>query len=248
MAEITLTRLDQDERHLDPVLVESLADLLFEIGNDRKVKLKHAEAVQWLEKAQEILSSCSLDALSSDAGELHIAIKHSLVQALASLPKGSGNKEAWNVLEDLDAACKERLPVQLLRLQILSTEPDVSYQEYCDILLRVVRTIHLTDANLRTILHHVHRLRSKKPNLAHVVLRAVLLERLTDAKQLPWVEKVLVTVIWNLTMSTEPGDELDCLSQLLISLEGNLEQPIGPSATHAAQMVRISFYRHFYLH
>ncbi len=62
------------DKHLDPNIAESFADLLFEIGKDQLENKQYELAVRWLERSYDVLLEQDLERLSSDAGELRISI------------------------------------------------------------------------------------------------------------------------------------------------------------------------------
>lgn len=232
-----LTKLNPTMDEVDPSLAESLADLFFEIGSDQWKKSLYTETVRWLEKAYDVLVAQSLEALSSDAGELQVSIMHLLVRALIKLP-GEGNwSKAWNLVGQLEIDSGNRLAVLLLKLDLYAINPSASAQDYCGVLQRISRTVHLTDSNLKTTIHHVHNLRLRDTRMAHVTLETLLLERLIDAGEPVWMERTLVTMIWNCTTSTELTDGLDLLRSVLDTLFANTGRAIQPSATHASQIV-----------
>lgn len=232
-----LTKLNPMMDEVDPSLAENLADLLFEIGSARWKKSLYAEAVQWLEKAYDVLVGQSLEALSSDAGELQVSVMHLLARALLKLP-GEGNwSKAWNIVGELEIDSGNKLAVLLLKLDLYAIDPSASAQDYCGVLQRISRTVHLTDSNLKTTIHHVHKLRLRDPRMAHAALETLLLERLIDAEEPAWMEKIVVTMIWNCTISTNLTDALDLLRNILDTLFANRGRAIHPPATHAAQIV-----------
>lgn len=234
-----LTKLNPIVDEVDPSFAEDLADLLFEIGSAQWKKLFYAEAVQWLEKAYDVLVGQSLEAFSSDAGELQVSIMHLLIRALIKLP-GEGNwGKAWNIVGKLEIDSGNRLAVLLLKLDLYAIDPSTSAQDYCVVLQRISHTVHLSDSNLKTTMHHVHELRLRDPRMAHATLETLILERLIDAEEPAWIEKTLVTMIWNCTTSTDLTDALDLLRNVLDTLFTNTGRAIRPSATHAAQIVCI---------
>ncbi|MCJ1388414.1 hypothetical protein MMC18_001261 [Xylographa bjoerkii] len=235
LAENWLVKLESDLADLDPVLTENLADLLFEIGKEQNEKTLYGISVQWLERAHDILRSKGLEELSNDAGDLRNAILHTMARALMKAPEDETKEKAWNIANDLDAGHSDKLAVLLLKLDILDTNAEVDPQYYCDHLLRIVRTIHVTDSTFRTTLHYVHKLKSRSSTLAHVVLEKFLLERLPGTEKPEWVEILLVTIIWNLTTSTDIEGDQNLLKQILDLLPGQFPNLIGASATHAAQ-------------
>lgn len=231
------TKLNPIADEVDPSLAENLADLLFEIGRAQWKNSLYTEAVQWLEKAYDILVGQSLEALSSDAGELQVSIMHLLVRALIKIP-GEGNwSKAWNLVGKLEIDSCNRLAVLILKLDLYAIDPSASAQDYYSVLQRISRSVHLTDSNLKTIIHHVHKLRLRDPRMAHATLETLLSERLIDAEEPAWMEKTLVAMIWNCTTSTEITDALDLLRNALDTLFANAGRAIQPSATHAAQIV-----------
>ena len=219
------------------MLTEKLADLLFEIGKERDSKAAYDTAVHWLERAHNVLRLRSDEELGSDAGDLQTSILHTMARALMQAPGDKIRERAWNIAHDLDTGPNDKLAVLLLKLDILDTNAEVDPQDYCDLLLRIIRSIHVTESTFRTTLHYIHKLRSRNSTLAHVVLEKFLLERLPGTEKPEWVERLLVTIIWNLTTSTSDESLRHSLKQVLDMLPGHFPNPIGASATHAAQTV-----------
>ena len=74
--------------------------------------------------------------------------------------------------------------------------------------------------------------------MAHRVLCTLLQERLLGTEETKWIEKALVTIIWNCTVSAEFLNVLTSLSDVFETLANGPAQGISPHATHAAQIVR----------
>ena len=235
-----LNKVNLDTDNLEPASAEEFADLFFEIGDSQTKRTQWAEAVHWLERGHNILLGQSQDLLSGDAGELRISIMHSMARALLNLDSDGSQEKAWNIVRELELDCGDRLVVLLLKLDISATDASHSAQDYCDILHKVVRTVHLTDTNIRTILHHVHKLRSRSPLMAHRVLLMLLTERLLGAEETKWIEKALITIIWNCTNMTDSLDVLTSLREVLDAVADGAARALSAPATHAAQIVRTS--------
>lgn len=235
-----LAKLTSALVELDPALAEELSDLLFEIGKDRVKKALWSDAILWLEKAHDTLACQSLEALSSDAGELRVSIMVRMARALINVEDGDTKARAWNVFRELDIECGDRLAVLLLKLELYAADSSSSAEEYRDVLQKIVRTTHLTDLNFKTVLHHVHRLRLWTPTMAHTVLACLLSERLLGADQSAWLEKTFVTVIWNCTTSAEFPDANSSLLHVFDVTAAASCVTLSNSATHAAQIVRNS--------
>ena len=232
-----LTKLGPRYSEFDPALAENLADLLLEIGKDQMEKLLYSDAITWLEKAYDILLGQTIEALSSNAKDLQISVMHRMVKALMGLRGEDSRAKAWNIVRNMETESGDKLAVLLLRLDLYTVDSTSSPQDFCDTLQKIVRTVHLTDSNLKTALHHVHNLRHRSPAMAHTVLASLLTERLVDAGEPKWLERVLVTTIWNITTSPDPVNELGLLGELLDTLGNKFNKVINPSATHAIQIV-----------
>ena len=227
--------------NLEPVLAERLADLMFEIGKDR-VKAKQEEAaLKWFEGALDTLEGRDLETLGHDAGELYISIMHGTVKALLQCPGEEYRAQAWNMAHKLNAQAGDTLAVLLLKLDLYASDSTSPTLDYHDSLQKIVHKVHLTEINLKTILHHVHKLRLLDSELATEVLVSLLLDRLLDADKPAWVERVLVTTFWNILTSANPAAHRSPLENVVGSLFRECTRAIGTSATHAIQIVGCLF-------
>ena len=233
-----LTKLGTGVKELAPSSTEQLADLFFEIGNDHGRKSLHSEAIRWLEKAYDVLASQNLGRLSSDAGELRLSIMHGMVKVLMNLSGAGSITKAWSIVGELEIESGDRLAVSLLKLDLIDIDQTSSSQEYCDVLRKIVRSVHLTDSNFKTMLHQVHKLRRRNAGMAHSLLSTLISERLLGAGETAWLEKALITVVWNCTTSTDLTNALGLLNAIIDIVAANLSRPLSPSATHAAHIVR----------
>ena len=192
----------------------------------------------WLTKAHDIMISQDLDNLSGDASELQVAIMHAMVKALTADLTEDNKRRAWNIIQELDLAHGDRLAVLLLKLDLYGYEQAFPPQEYGDVLQKIVRTVHLTDTSIRTTLHHVHKLRTRSPRIAHTILVSLASERLIGAEEFDWLEKTLITIVWNCTTSTDLTDAHGLLKEVFDTLLPDMGKAMNQSATHAAQVVR----------
>ncbi|KAL8738134.1 MAG: hypothetical protein Q9181_001040 [Wetmoreana brouardii] len=160
---------------------------------------------------------------------------HNIVRILLKEPSEETTRKAWNIIHDLEGEIKNPLAVSLLKLELLAVD-QAATQDYHEALVQVVRQVHLSDMNVRTVLHHVHELRRRSARLAHSVLVELLTERLLAMDETAWVEKTLVTLIWNCTAPTDLVDAMDTLEELLDTIAVRSVSAIGTSATHAAQI------------
>ena len=222
---------------MDPSSAEELADLLFEIGKDQ-VKHDHwEEAIYWLDQAYEELSNHKLGSMSSDASDLKVSTLHLKARALMHLEGEPNRNKAWSIIHELEIDQSERLAVSLLKLNLYATEPRPSPLEYSNVLGRIINSVHLNETNNKTILHHIHQLRSWAPPLAFGVLQNYIFNRLLDAEEHTWLEKAVVTSVWIATTSSDIEDPLAALTRLFAEIDTGSAFTLSPSATHAAQML-----------
>lgn len=239
MAEILLARLSPEKSVIEPTVAESLADILLEIGRDQAAKQQYTLAIHWLEKAHDVLSSQTPESLSNGAGEIRSCILHTMIRVLLKERGEENIPKAWNIVQELEGESENRVAVSLLRLELFNIDSAATTQDYHDALSQVVRQIHITDTNLKTILHHIHELRRRSTRLTHAVLVVLLTERLLTIGEAVWMEKTLITIIWNFTTSSDLASTPDRLGDLFATMVTTSNLVLGTSATHAAQIVSV---------
>ena len=232
-----LTKLVSMKNDFDPSLAEELSDLLFEVGKDLSQKSLWVNASFWLEAAYDALATQSLEVLSSDARELRMSIMHALVKSLIHQGSEDSRGKAWNVVRELSIEFGDKLVVLLLKLELIALEPVPLAEDYQDTLQRIASTVHMTDSNFNTVLHHVHKLKAWDANLAHALLSKFLADRLLEGEHQVWLEKTLITIIWNLTTSAAVPNTPLMLTPVFDRIGSHSDKPINPSATHAAQVL-----------
>ena len=118
IAEIMFTKCKELSRFYTAPLVEKVADLFYEIGNDLLDKRNYESAVQWFERAYDVLGAPEFDPLSAEAGELRLSVMQSigislrpfifaetngsLVQAYVKLKSEERRTKAWHMLQLLE--------------------------------------------------------------------------------------------------------------------------------------------------
>ena len=222
---------------LDSTSTENLADVLFEIGKDQLKHNSFEEAIYWLDKAYEELSNLGLESVNIDASDLKASTLHLKARALMHLKDESSRTKAWSIVRELDIDQSGRLAVSLLKLNLYATEPEPPPHEYSDVLGRIVKSVHLNETNNKTILHHIHQLKSWAPPLAFNILQNYIFSRLLDAKEYAWLEKALVTAVWIVTTSAEMKEPITSLMQLFVEVDAGSAYSLSQPATQAVQML-----------
>ena len=237
-----LTKLNSDGVVLEASVAENLADILFEIGRDLLGRQLLVQGVGWLEKAYDVLMTLGPQALRGTAQELLSSILQSLVQGHTMAGDQNSISRAWTFLQNLDFDKSNQASVFPLKLALLAVDSSAPPSEYRDVLIEMAHSSHLSELNIKIILHHVHKLRLRNASMAHAVLYSFLSERLLDSDEIAWVEKVLITLLWNTTTSADLSDSPDSLMGILDLVATRSMSSLGTSATHAAQIVCSKIY------
>jgi hypothetical protein len=77
-AEHMFAKCKQLEHALSPGSAEILADLFYEIGKDHVSRRAYETAIQWLERAYDVLGRQDMEMLSTEAGELRLSTIHGI--------------------------------------------------------------------------------------------------------------------------------------------------------------------------
>ncbi|KAJ9649388.1 sporulation-specific protein 22 [Coniosporium tulheliwenetii] len=236
LAEHLFSQAELADNRLGPSTAESLADILYEIGKDLLRKKQLESAVRWLGRSLDVLGEQDLEKLSPDAGELRLSIMHGLVKALLQQRDGAARKRAADLVGLLETDYGDKMAVALLKLDLLASEPEYEAADYYHVLLRMVRSLVLTSSNFRTILHHVHKLKSRSAVMA-AKLMDDLLFRLLETEKQDWIEKAAVTCLWLRSSSpnTQNEETLASVQDTLDNLVHSIKRPLSAQATHAAQ-------------
>jgi hypothetical protein len=228
------------ERPLDPKTAENLADLLFEMGRDLLGKRQYDLAVKWLDRSFAVLNSQELDKLSIDAIELRTSIIQCSVKALLAVQQQDAIEQAQNLVSLLENEVGDKLVVLLLRLELLSvSNEEFDSDGYSTVLQRITRSVVLTDATFKLIVHHIRKLNDKSPSLACKALDELLTTRIFEAEREDWVETVLVNHLWMSTSQRDGNDVISSVQSVLDMVASNVDKPISSSAAFAGQMVII---------
>ncbi|KAL6711348.1 sporulation-specific protein 22 [Coniothyrium glycines] len=215
-------------------LLESLADLCYEIGKDRFAKRDYDLAIRWLERAYDFLGDQESELSSPEAGELRLSTMHNIVQAHMKLRTPESKDKAWQMVKLLETDFGDKMIVLLLKIELLSEAETMDTPEFYNVLLRMIRTVVLNDANFKTIMHHIHRIKEHSIGTACRILEDLIEIRLFREENEKWIEKALVTRIWLGSIAGMNENTLEQLQELFESV-GQQSISLTAPATHAAQ-------------
>lgn len=219
----------------DSAACEEFADTLYEIGKDLASRKQHDLATKWLERALDVLSEQDLEHLSDDASELKVATMHLLVKSLLAMDKDESKNKAHDLVSLMETDYADKMVVSLLKLELLTSNQCPDPEAYFNVLLRMIRSIVLTQENFKTLMHHLHKLRKLNANITCKALDELLSLRLLANRKAEWIERATITRIW-ITASQDTGDEaITELTALLDSVLRGINNPFSASATHASQ-------------
>lgn len=225
----------------NPDTAENLADVLYEIGMDLLSKSQFQMAVKWLDRAYEVLNQQELDRLSMDASELRISIIECLVKALSALRQQEPADRAWSLVHILESEIGDKLVVLLLQLKLLANSPNESFDSiaYSDVIQRMIRTLTLSEANLKLIMLHIRKLSDRSLTHACRAIEDLLGLRVLPSETREWIEKIIVTRLWMATKQEDTLKTLTAVEEFLTSTAADLRDSIGASATLGAQVVSL---------
>ena len=220
------------QRHADPATAERLADVLYEMGRDSFMKKQYDIAVRWLERAYDILTEQDLERLSTDAGELRLSIMHNLTRAFLTQRTAESRAKAWDLLRTMEIDFDDKMVVSLLKLELLFGEAELDVEAYSEVLTKILRTAILTDMTLKTLLHHVHKLKDASVPSACRALDEFLEVRVYESGRQDWIEKVVIVRIW-LTTAVTDDTSSNSSYEFLENVFRNLAKPLSTPAAHA---------------
>lgn len=224
---------------LDPVSAEKMAEVLFEIGRDLSKKGDLTQAVRWLERAHDVISTQDLDRLSRDAVELRLAISQAHIHALLGMDTPAASQKALDLVDYIESEVGEKAVVLLLRLELLQKTPAEAFdvEAYADVLRRMARSFNFSEAHFRLLLHHARKLHDKSPSFASSVVNGMLGSAIVTAGRDEWVERLVLFRIWMETSQRDSMAAVEALDRVLTGVQENLTKPFGASAAVGALTV-----------
>ncbi|XP_014560370.1 hypothetical protein COCVIDRAFT_89663 [Bipolaris victoriae FI3] len=220
---------------LAPTTAEILADLLYEIGKGALTKRDYNLASRWLERAHDIFDGQDLEMLSPEVGELRLSIMQATVQAYMKIETPEKQDKAWQMVKLMETDFGDKMGVLLLKLELLSETEKIDTTEFYNVLLRMIRTIVLSETNFKALMHHIQKLNEHDNATAIKALDDLIDIRLFREENQQWIEKAIITRIWIGTTRNFSENVLEKLQDRFDVVSQNLPTPISAPATHAAQ-------------
>ncbi|KAL1632490.1 sporulation-specific protein 22 [Neofusicoccum ribis] len=235
LAEHMFLKSELESSRLAPDIADMLTDTLFEIGKDLFDKRQYEDAVKWLDRAFTAIEQRNLEELDHDAVELRLATLNFLVRAYLRVGDPDSKQKARKIVNLLELEHDHKIVVQLLKLDVLSADLELDIEQYYAVVVRMIGLMVFTDSAFKTIMHHVHKIKSKNTELAGKALDKLLHTRLLTNANKQWIEKVVVTQVWIYVDSgdDQPSNLLRDLLDVVLHDSHTFEAP----ATHAAQTI-----------
>lgn len=145
----TKANITGDGKH--PELLETAADLCYEIGRSQQHQNLLESALSWLERAYQLINGADMDSLSMENEDLRLAIAASFVDSLTGTPDPANISRAWNLLTSLeqDHGLGNRMAVLAMQLNLLMKADDVDITAVSLAVSRMIRSSVLTDQTYR---------------------------------------------------------------------------------------------------
>jgi len=145
----TKANITGDGRH--PELLETAADLCYEIGRSQQHQKLLESALSWLERAYQLINGEDIDSSSMENEDLRLAIAASFVDSLTGTSDSANSSRAWNLLTSLeqDHGLGNRMAVLAMQLNVLMKADDVDITAASAAVCRMIRSSVLTDQTYR---------------------------------------------------------------------------------------------------
>lgn len=145
----TKANITGDGRH--PELLETAADLCYEIGRSQQHQKLLESALSWLERAYQLINGEDIDSSSMENEDLRLAIAASFVDSLTGTSDSANSSRAWNLLTSLeqDHGLGNRMAVLAMQLNVLMKADDVDITAASAAVSRMIRSSVLTDQTYR---------------------------------------------------------------------------------------------------
>lgn len=241
VAEHMYTKAERLHKFLTPSYAEKLGDVLYEIGKSLSISRDFPMAIKWLERANGVINTQSIDQLSREGVELRLAIIQALVTALLGMDTPQGLERARNLVDYVETELgSTTMIVSLLRLEVLRKSPPEAFDDeaYVAVLRRMICNINSThaDASLKLITHHIQKLHKKKGLAACAIMDELIRRVLEQGENHEWLEKLLVQRIWMIQFDLE---ESAASVETFTGILRVLKRPLSPMALLSTNGVSI---------
>jgi tetratricopeptide (TPR) repeat protein len=236
VAEHMYNRASLDETTLDPALTEELAEILYKLGALLLEKQAFERAARWLERALAVLGGSPLEQLSPDAGESRLGIMQSLAKAYMGIDTPEARVQADHLAGLIEADYPDKPAFLILKLELMLSAPMIDAQQFYHAISRLLRSVVMTACTIRTLFHHIHKLKDLDHGLAGRAVEEVLERLLSESEDTKdWTEKALLLRLSIAVSSPDRQSALQRLPDDLDRLYRLFRQPASETTTHAAQ-------------
>jgi tetratricopeptide (TPR) repeat protein len=152
LAEHFFVKSDIASRRRLEGLLETAADLCYEIGRSQQHQKRDESALSWLERAYQLINDDDADSSSLENEDLRLAVVASFIECLTGKPSTENTQRAWSLLTSLeqDHGLGNRMAVLTMQLNILMEADDIDVPAASAAVFRMIRSSVLTDQTYRT--------------------------------------------------------------------------------------------------
>ncbi|KAF7117796.1 hypothetical protein CNMCM5793_006998 [Aspergillus hiratsukae] len=231
----------------------TVMDICYHVGAQASSRRQLDVAARWLERA---LSSSEL--LQEESQQDNKDLKDKKFRVLIAFAWVSLHLDTADAKRRLDRAVvclkseyNDSSKAQVLQLEILSKENISDCDEYAEskknhiphvchhssglsVLRRAITALELNDADLKTILYFIHKLKVSSPQLFLERIKQLLCDNLAVSDKGAWTERVFISLVWALTESNPCAlDSMAVIQDVARSLCEFGRQPLSEEATNA---------------
>ena len=242
-AECIFVKIQPLPKNLEAASIESLADVLSNIGSGCLQKRDLLMAVKWLNRAYEVVTLYEVDDLSMRGLDVRLGIYQGLVRKHLGLGTPEGIAEAEGLVFRLESQMGDSPVVLHWRLEILRCKPreEVTVLAHATILRRMIRAFDGADETLNLLLHHIKELGETTVQLACALLDQLVLQSILTSNRKDLIGKVLIRRTWFAVKDEESDNPAETLQNVVKAIHDHSPEPVESDVAGAAQFVSSGF-------
>ncbi|RLL95832.1 hypothetical protein CFD26_104501 [Aspergillus turcosus] len=214
----------------------TVMDICYQVGAQAISRRQLDVAARWLERAlnsSELLQEESQQD-NQDLKDKKLRVLIAFVWVSLHLDTTDAKRRLHKAVVCLESEYNDSFKAQVLQLEILSKEDISDCDEYAEILRRAITSLELNDADLKTILYFVHKLKESRHQLFLERIKQLLCDKLAVSDKRAWTERVFISLVWALTESYPCAlDSMAVMKDVARSLFEFGRQPLSEEATNA---------------
>ncbi|KAE8417264.1 meiosis protein SPO22/ZIP4 like-domain-containing protein [Aspergillus pseudocaelatus] len=178
-------------------------ELCYKIGSFALDDRQYDNAAKWLERALsawELYHSHMAQSIDND----ELLILHASIRANLQLESSLAKDRLQKALNLIKKRYPHEFAVKALQLEILGREGHWNGNAYLQILRDMLDILNPNEAELKTLVFYLQKVRDHETNFYVQGLQQLLAEKLATSNQQEWTERIFIHLVWTLTNSRLP--------------------------------------------